>query len=294
MRVDAEALVACGLDRLVAGIDGATAATYNRFRRGGDFGLAIENLRALVRAREAQSSRKPWLVWQFLAFEHNVHEIAAASSLARQIGIDQLVVARPYSVERDEPGIRVASRAPWGDTLFREAWNWCGAAERTAAGRNADQIERIFTESWVDRYRAIGDPEAPPRKGNATCRWLYYNLTMDGSRRITPCCLPPMGPPEPRRLVFATFDSTNVGEIVNSRDALLARRQCRSRAGDEPGSEARLPYCVSCTENPSAPMPPDVARYLVSVDERGALPAGIPAAFRGSPLFGHGLEAWRR
>lgn len=285
MRVDAESLVASGLDRLVAAIDGASVATYSRYRRGGDFGLVIDNLRAIVRARKAQSSQKPWLVWQFLAFEHNVHEVEAATRLARQIGIDQLVVAKPHSVEHDDPSIKVAEAAPFGETLFSEPRNWCESTERASVTRNAERIDAIFSESWADRYGAIGRGERGSRPANSTCSWLYYSLTMDAARRITPCCLPPMGPPEPRHLVYAKFNGKNTAEVVNSFDATLARRRCRSGRPSDVDLARRLPYCITCTENPPPPMWPDVAGYLLSVDERRALPAAMHVALAASPLF---------
>ena len=285
VRLDAESLVASGLDRLVAAIDGATSATYSRYRRGGDFELVIDNLRAIVRARKAQSSRKPWLVWQFLAFEHNVHEVDLAEKLARQIGIDQLVIARPYPVAQDDPGIQPATTAPFGETLFAEAPNWCAAAERAAVARNAGRIEALFGESWADRYDAINGREGPLQPVNSTCNWLYYNLTMDAARRISPCCLPPMGAPEPRHLVYANFTGRNTDEVVNSGDAALARRLCRSGSPVDLEAGTRVPYCLTCTENPRSSMPPDVATYLLSVDDRLALPAAVPGALAAAPLF---------
>jgi MoaA/NifB/PqqE/SkfB family radical SAM enzyme len=285
MPLDAESLVASGLDRLVAAIDGASAATYNRYRRGGDFELVIGNLRAIVCARKAQSSAKPWLVWQFLAFEHNVHEVDAAARLCQEIGIDQLLVSRPHAVEHDDPSIKVAEEAPFGETLFSEPGNWCTAAERASVTRNAERIGTIFSESWADRYHAIGTGDCGSRSADSICRWLYYNLTMDAARRITPCCLPPMGPPQPRHLVYAQFNGNNTGEVINSLGATLARRQCRSgrRGGVE--AQKQLPYCVTCKENPQPPMWPDVAGYLLSVDERRALPESVHAALAESPLF---------
>lgn len=289
MRIDAEGLVASGLDRLVAGIDGASAATYNRYRRGGDFELAIENLRAIVRARNAQSSRKPWLVWQFLAFEHNAHEIERATQLARQIGVDQLVVAKPHAVEHDDPEIQVAEGAPFGETLFSEPGNWCGATERSSVSQNAERIEQIFNDSWAVRHAAIcsGEMASEP---DSSCKWLYYNLTMDGARRITPCCLPPMGAPEPRHLVYATFDGRNSDEMVNSPDAVLARRYCRVRRPSDVDPATRPPYCLTCSSNPSPPMRPDVSGYLRSVDERSTLPEAIYRALAASPLFARGAN----
>ncbi len=281
MPIDAGALVASRLDRLVAAIDGASAETYSRYRRGGNFDLAVENLRAIVRARRAQGSPKPWLVWQFLAFEHNVHEIPLAARLAKEIGVDQLVISKPHAVAHDDPSIRVADAAPFGETLFTEHPNWCTAADRAAVARNAERIGRVFHQSWAARHRESGGGEGGAPSAGSACNWLYYSLTMDAARRITPCCLPPMRPPEPRHLVYANFSGNNADDVVNSPDAMLARRQSRSGGTAEAGE----PFCLVCTEHPRPPLPPDPVWYLRSVDDRRALPDGVHAALARSPLF---------
>ncbi|HTA47717.1 MAG TPA: hypothetical protein VK789_35005 [Bryobacteraceae bacterium] len=287
MRLDAEALVASGLDRLVAAIDGASASTYGLYRRGGNFDLVIDNLRAIVHARKVQSSAKPWLVWQFLAFQHNAHEIEASAELARTIGVDQLVIARPHSVEHDDPNIKVAADVPFGDFLFAEPQNWCQDAERISVARNAERIHQLFSESWADRHNAIGSLERVSGPANHTCGWLYTNLTMDAAQRITPCCLPPMRPPEPRHLVYANFRGNNVEKVVNSSGAVLSRRECRTGRPAEAEPARPQPYCVTCSESPQPPVWPDVAAYLASVDVRRALPPAVHSALAESPLYAH-------
>jgi MoaA/NifB/PqqE/SkfB family radical SAM enzyme len=282
MRIDADALVESGLDRLNAAIDGGSESSYERYRRGGDFKLVLENLRSIVRARNARASRKPWLVWQFLAFEHNAHEISATAELARQIGVDQFTVAKPHSVEHDDPEIRVAEDAPFGETVFSEHSNWWQTKDREAAAIHKDLVDDLFQESWVDRFAPVEDEKTVP---SSSCSWLYYSLTMDGARRITPCCLPPMGAPEPRHLVYSNFDGANTREVLNSPDAVTARRECRRNVGESSSGHAPQPYCLNCDQNPPPPMLADVAAYVRSVDDRGALPPTVTEALSASPVF---------
>ena len=170
MPINADALVASGLNRLVAAIDGGSAGTYARYRRGGNFDLVLDNLRA----RRDQSSLEPWLVWEYLAFEHNVHEIGVAARLARELGVDQFSVAKPFSVEHDDPGIKVAAFAPVGETLFTPPRNWCTTSERRLVARNAGRIDEVFHQSWQDRLAASAFPERADRLQEQTCVWLYY------------------------------------------------------------------------------------------------------------------------
>ncbi len=85
--------------------------------------------------------------------------------------------------------------------------------------------------------------------------------------------------------MYAKFNGKNTGEVVNSFDATLARRQCRSGRPREGELERPSPYGLTCRENPPPPMLADVAAYLQSVDERRALPAAIHAALAASHLF---------
>ncbi len=293
MRIDADALVASGLDRLEAAIDGGSAETYQRYRRGGDFDLVIENLRAIVRARRAQAACTPWLVWKFLAFKHNVHEIERAGELAREIGLDQIIVGKPYSVAHDDPDIQVAERAAFGEKSFRKPLSWFPAKDRSSVMCNSVRIDAIFGEKWADRYESVADLGRPSESVRGSCTWLYYSLTMDAAGRITPCCLPPMLQPDPRHLVYANFNGKSSRDVVNSPDVIRARRDCRSEHESYQHCEP-MPYCILCDQNPLPPMLANFAVYLRSVDDRKALPAAIPAALDTSPLFARAREEAKR
>lgn len=84
----AEALVKAGLDRVSASIDGLTQESYAQYRRGGRVEKALDGLRYMVQARRRLGRKNPVIRWQYLVFEHNQHEVAAARELAGEIGVD--------------------------------------------------------------------------------------------------------------------------------------------------------------------------------------------------------------
>lgn len=108
-RFDAEAYVKSGIDFIGLSIDGATQATYQRFRRNGDLELVLGNVRELVNAKRKLGKRYPVLAWNFLAFEHNAHEIPLAARMARQLGVNIFRVMNPFDVGWDDPEIRPAA-----------------------------------------------------------------------------------------------------------------------------------------------------------------------------------------
>ncbi len=90
-----------GLDYLKVCIDGAAAGTYGRFRKGGDFGEVLENLRRLVREKRRRGSKRPYIEWQYVVFRHNEGEMDEARRMARRIGVDEILFAPGY-VEDEE------------------------------------------------------------------------------------------------------------------------------------------------------------------------------------------------
>jgi MoaA/NifB/PqqE/SkfB family radical SAM enzyme len=85
------ALIESGLDSLIFSIDGTNSSSYSRYRRGGDFDKAIENLRATARLKRDLERQKPILAWRYLLFHWNDsdEEVEKAMRMAKEIGVDQ-------------------------------------------------------------------------------------------------------------------------------------------------------------------------------------------------------------
>ncbi|HXM45844.1 MAG TPA: radical SAM/SPASM domain-containing protein [Bryobacteraceae bacterium] len=255
-RLDADAYVESGLDFMVLSIDGATQPVYERFRRNGRLELVFDNVRKLVEARRRLGKRTPVLSWNFLAFEHNAHEIPLASRMARKLGVDQFRVVNPFDVTWDDPEIRPAAvdggvrRLDWL-ALSNQPENWNPFPE----GVDADAIARAFERPWNPHAAS----DTPPSEGH-TCHWLYKNMVMDATGRIMPCC----GAPRPdANLVFATFDG-NGGDPFNSEKY----RQARSFfSGAAPAGEGD-PYCARCEWDQTTVSigGPEIRRYFRAAD----------------------------
>ncbi len=255
-RFDAEAYVGSGLDFMVLSIDGATQPVYGRYRRNGDLEMVFRNVRSLVAARRGLGRGTPVLSWNFLAFQHNAHEIPAAERMARRLGIDQFRVVRPFDVTWDDPEIRPAAvrarvtRLRWLSTSNPSS-NWNPFPDSLEAGAIARAFETPL--------EATGSDAAPPRTGSGhTCHWLYDNLVLDAAGRVLPCCAAPR--PD-ASLVFTTF--TGDGDPFNS----AKHRQARSffAGTPSPASDATgAPYCTRCDWDHTTVNigPPEIRRYF--------------------------------
>ena len=246
-RFDAGAYVRSGLDFLILSIDGATQKVYERYRKNGNIEIVYRNIETLVRAKRALKKRTPVIRWQFLAFQHNAHEIPLALQTAKALGVDQFTVETPFDVSWDDLGVEAAEVSPMNVELDS------GTEEKLSANcavhldeTAVDTIEREFEASWFDKL-APGQPAGTNRPSAHTCHWLYKNMVMDANGRILPCCAAPMPNTE---LVFSTFNHSHPEDCFNSelyQEARLffadkAEYQTVRAAGDGTAG----PYCADC------------------------------------------------
>lgn len=82
-----EELIDSGIDEVIVSCDGACQATYEKYRVGGDFNLVMHNLRYLASKKE-ELAKDSSIVWNFLVFRHNEHEVEKAREMAKETGVD--------------------------------------------------------------------------------------------------------------------------------------------------------------------------------------------------------------
>ncbi|HEX3920148.1 MAG TPA: hypothetical protein VHW60_22645 [Caulobacteraceae bacterium] len=82
-----DALVTYRVRTLRCSIDGVTQAVYGAYRRGGRLARVLANIKRINALKAASGSPYPALVWQFIVFEHNQHELAEAQTAARVLGM---------------------------------------------------------------------------------------------------------------------------------------------------------------------------------------------------------------
>lgn len=259
-RFDPEAYVESGLDLMNLSIDGATQPVYERFRRTGDLELVLGNLRKLVDARRRLGKHYPILAWNFLAFEHNVHEIPLAARLARKLGVDVFRVVEPFDVSWDDPQIRPAALAAGVAGIRR--LNWLSLADRPSNWNPFPETVdgNSILEAYENPWNELAAGDSPPSPGH-TCHWLYKNMVMDATGRIMPCC----GAPGPDvNLVFGQFDG-------NGSDPFNSEKYRQARAwfsGDAPPS-SDAPHCTKCQWSHTAVNvgEANIRRYFQSASE---------------------------
>ncbi len=100
-RTFADRIVESGLEYLSVSLDGATQHTYGKYRINGNLGLAMKNIHLINDAKNRLRIKTPVLIWQYLLFRRNEHELSQAAGLARERGMRFRVVAPDCALEEE-------------------------------------------------------------------------------------------------------------------------------------------------------------------------------------------------
>jgi MoaA/NifB/PqqE/SkfB family radical SAM enzyme len=127
---DAEALVDSGLEHLIVAMDGVSQEVYETYRVGGRVQTVVDNVRAVLQARQQRRRRSPRVELQYIAFPHNRHEIPQMRELAAGLGVDVLTIIDSAADPRPStpPGDGPAARGDSCNMLWMMGcFNWDGS-----------------------------------------------------------------------------------------------------------------------------------------------------------------------
>jgi MoaA/NifB/PqqE/SkfB family radical SAM enzyme len=120
----ARRLVHSGIDEVTFSVDGATQASYEKYRQRGRLDVALKNLRAMVDEKRRSGRDLPFINWRYILFVWNDsdEEMTRARDLAAELGVDRLC----WEIT-DHPEHAYSRRFFPGSTAFeairRETWD---------------------------------------------------------------------------------------------------------------------------------------------------------------------------
>lgn len=170
----AKATVESGLDRLIISIDGTSQDTYGKYRIGGNVEKVIEGTEKLLFWKKKLKSKTPHIIWQFIVFKHNEHQLPEIKKLAKQVGVDELGIktAQIYDYQTSDnfiPENKDLSRYEKladgtyqiKNKLLNQCWRmWRGSVitwdglvvpccfDKDATHRFGDVSQQTFNEVW--------------------------------------------------------------------------------------------------------------------------------------------------
>jgi hypothetical protein len=144
----ARRLVRSGIDEVTFSIDGATPASYARYRQRGDFDKAIRFLRLMAEEKRAAGLDVPVLNWRYILFNWNDtdEEMNLARSMAADNGIDRLCWEITDHPE-DSFSRRFAPRTALHAAIQHEIWDDNNLGNAIPGAMPRARIEITGTES---------------------------------------------------------------------------------------------------------------------------------------------------
>jgi radical SAM protein with 4Fe4S-binding SPASM domain len=185
---NARLTVESGLDRLIISIDGTTQDTYQSYRVGGSLEKVIEGARNIIAWKKKLKSRTPHVMFQFLVVKPNEHQIPEVYTLAKQIGVDQVVLKTAQIYDY------------------------------------ANGSDLIPEQDQYSRYRKMNDGSYTIKNSLDNHCWKMWHscvITWDG--KIVPCCFDKDAHHVLGDLTKNSFEEVWNGEAYNSFRASLLR-----------------------------------------------------------------------
>lgn len=156
-------LVESGLSRLVIGADDVVQERYERYRRGGDAGVVLDNLRRLTAIRKSRGSRTPSVLWQALRFSFNEDHRREIKRVVKEAGADRFVMLPAYiSGENEDLLPKEAMRRGQKDKRPRPIESASLRGEPLAPGEAFELEATVVNNLWADPIPAEDAQQAHP------------------------------------------------------------------------------------------------------------------------------------
>lgn len=164
-----EAIVKYQVRQITCSIDGASQATYSQYRIGGNFERVIENIKIINHYKSIYKTNFPILLWQFVPFGHNEHEITQAQKMARELKMmfyvklswdEEISPLKEPEKIRSEVQSRVASQSEFLDKNKNNYMNqyFCKQMFQSPQINWDGRILGCCINSWGDYGNVLGQP----------------------------------------------------------------------------------------------------------------------------------------
>lgn len=181
-------LVSSGLNSLTCSIDGASQETYERYRVKGSFQTVLDNVRILRARRDELGKVEPKLVWQFLVFRHNEHEIDLATRMAREIGVDEIVFRKPHTPDEYRSWDSSLPRFSNFASVPACGGNGSDAGDGAAAAPAGVTAATATAAPPAKRTKPAAPPVPYAAKCATKCDWPYSAVAINATGSVSPCC----------------------------------------------------------------------------------------------------------
>ncbi len=157
---DPQDIVDSGLDQIVLSIDGMTQETYEQYRIGGNLEKVLENAQKIILEKKKNKSKKPYIIWQYLVFKHNIKEINNAKLMAKNLSFDAIEFERPLGL--------------LGANIILNKHDLINVSKQYLPPLDSEYSR--YDKNYADKF------------GQKSCNWLWKQAFINPNGLVSPCC----------------------------------------------------------------------------------------------------------
>ena len=157
---NAKATVESGLDRLIISIDGTTQESYQSYRIGGDLKRVMDGTTNILKWKKELKSKTPHVIFQFVVFRQNEHEVEEIKKLGKQLGVDE---------------VKIKSA---------QIYDYTQGNDRIPVNEKYSRYKKLATGNWQLAVK----PAARSKQLEAGCWKMWYSCVITWDGKIVPCC----------------------------------------------------------------------------------------------------------
>lgn len=194
-------------DYLSVSLDGIDQESYSRYRYGGNFNLAFENIKKL-----RDSKRGPQKIeWQYIVSNKNFQFVKEAERIASSLKIP----------------IKFIDMGLYLDVFYNH--------------------EQTLSDEWIRKERTRNRSPLGRSIGTGMCHYMYNGPFVDIDGSVYPCCTSVFAPPSVLESgyqnVFGNLHQNSLDEIWNNQYYMFMRSRFSGKAYN--GAPCK-PICLNC------------------------------------------------
>ncbi|MDD4910163.1 MAG: radical SAM protein [Candidatus Omnitrophica bacterium] len=190
-------LVRSGIDEVIISCDGATPQAYGKYRVDGDFDLVMRNMKFIADENRKSGGRVD-LVWNFIVFKHNEHEVQKARKMAEEIGVN----------------FRVGKmRVTMKDEILRP---------------KDEAIRKDL--AWIPdnpQYSAYNKDTCTTKKVITACRKPWQEISINWNGDVFPCCAV-----YGDQYNIGNINNAGIRQVWNNTGYIRARKEIIGKSGE--------------------------------------------------------------
>ncbi len=214
-----------GLTNLNISIDGADAATHEKFRIGSDYEKLMAALRKICERKQASGADLPHIGLNFLTRRSNIEQTPAIVDLAHELGVDHLYVFHLFVFDRNLEEESLFHHQELSDRCLLEA------RERNRGKRLELHLPDLFSECAKHG-----------RKRFRKCDFPLTMVSISARGDVLACC--------DLRMSMGNLGEEPFEEIWNSNRYMELRKTVNGPSPDEVCANCVYPYLAN-TANPA-------------------------------------------